>query len=85
MPTERPCPRCGGKGTIPLAPWLEDVLRLIRVSAKTPGYIADKLGISASTANNRLHKLVSLGLVERGREVPVPGGGRTYLYRKSLE
>jgi hypothetical protein len=80
----RICPRCEGTGCVPLAPWLQETADLIRLSAKTPGYIADKLKISQQAANNRLKKLVDYGLLTR-RGVPLSEGGRTFLYRRSLD
>lgn len=83
QPGTMPCPRCKGSGTQPLTPWLQEVYDLIRLSGKTPGYIADKLGITDQAANNRLKKLMDAGLLER-KPVRLPGGGLSYNYRRTI-
>lgn len=77
----RPCPRCNGTGQEPLPPHLQETYDLIRYSAKTAGFVADRLGVSDPAANNRLKELVALGLLQRKRAV-MRGGGNLYLYRR---
>lgn len=54
-------------------PWIEGR------SSTTPGDLAEAFGISQQVANNRLNKLLRVGLLHRWR-VPVNGGGKAFAY-----
>lgn len=70
------CPKCRGKGTVPLSPKLAAVLEQVPkngfVNAPT---VAEALNIEATAANMRLEMLRGMKLLRRQRD-----GRRAWLY-----
>lgn len=75
----RPCHVCDGTGEVQLEDYLADVLRICKVSEKSPQFVAEILDLTDQAANNLLKKLKHYGLVTR-RAVKVEGGGRAFVY-----
>ncbi len=73
---KRPCPCCGGTGTIDLTGVYADTLKLLRRTGEATGAaLARADGCKASAMNNRLAALERMGLAQSRRY------GRERLYR----
>lgn len=80
------CPRCSGRGVIPLSEELQETLSALRALAVTKSHLtapvlAMQLGITTSAANNRLNKLKAAGFAQPVRTIPLSAGGAVVVWK----
>ena len=71
-----PCTACDGRGRVDLPVHLESVLSAMRNGCRTSSAVASALGISRTSACNRLTLLCVVGLATRRKD------GREFVYRE---
>ena len=73
------CPACKGKGIVPLPETLQSVLNVVRESKASVDAdfvrVCLDLNIGTTAYSNRLHRLLTMGLVDRHR------AGKFWLYK----